>query len=162
MVQLTDSYLRAIIVYLKSPFGGKTTNEIAGQLEIPIRTINDIYARAIKRGFDPNYKPFTLKPEHVQDASRSGRPSKQTEENAQALLEKVRSNRYGRELPCTDLAGLLSQVGIEVSSTTVWRILRSYGFHKTKPTRKPGLTKKMRAERLKWCLDHKDWTLEDN
>ena len=35
------------------------------------------------------------------------------------------------------------------------------GFHKTKPTRKPGLTNKMKMERLKWCLDHKDWTLED-
>jgi transposase len=149
MVQPIDSHTRAIIVFLKSPFGGKTTPEIAGQLEISPRTVNSIYARAIQRGFDPNYKPFTLKPEHVQDAPRSGRPSKQTEQNAQAVPEKVRSNRYGRELPCTDLAGLLSQVGIEISSTTVWRILRSYGFRKTKLTRKPGLTKKMRDDRLK-------------
>jgi hypothetical protein len=44
MVQPIDSHTRAIIVFLKSPFGGKSTPEIAGQLEIPPRTINDIYA----------------------------------------------------------------------------------------------------------------------
>jgi transposase len=156
MVQLIDLHTRAIIVFLKSPFSGKSTPEIAGQLEISPRTINDIYTRAIKRGFDPNYKPFTLKPEHVQDAPRSSRPSKQIEANTQAVLEKVRSNRYGRELPCTGLAGLLSLAGIKVSATTVWRILRKHGFRKTKPTRRPGLTKKMKEERYKWCLEHKD------
>ncbi|PQM43535.1 hypothetical protein VC83_09662 [Pseudogymnoascus destructans] len=51
--------------------------------------------------------------------------------------------------------------GIDISATTTWRVLRTAGFRKTKPTRKPGLTKKMRAERLKWCLDHQHWTLED-
>ena len=30
-----------------------------------------------------------------------------------------------------------------------------------KAIRKPGLTQKMRDKRLRWCLDHKDWTLED-
>ena len=68
MVQPIDSHIRAIIVFLKSPFGGKSTPEIASQLEITPRMIYDIYARAIKRRFDPNYKPFTLKLEYVQDA----------------------------------------------------------------------------------------------
>lgn len=48
-----------------------------------------------------------------------------------------------------------------MSATTVWRVLKSAGFKKTKPTRKPGLTQKMREERLRWCKDHEDWTLED-
>ena len=108
MVKPIDSHTRAIVVFLKSPFGGKTTPEIAIQLDISPRTINDIYARAVKRGFDPNHKPFVLKPEYVQDAPRSGRPSKQTEDAAQAVLEEVCSYRYGRELPCTNLASLLS------------------------------------------------------
>jgi transposase len=81
MVQPISPYIRAIIVYLKSPHGGKTTPEIAEQLEISPRTINDIYARAIKRGFDPNYKPFSIKPEYIEDAPRSGRPTKHTSEN---------------------------------------------------------------------------------
>jgi len=44
---------------------------------------------------------------------------------------------------------------------TVWRILRKAGLRKTKPTRKPGLTIKMRKARLAFALRHKDWTLED-
>jgi hypothetical protein len=43
----------------------------------------------------------------------------------------------------------------------VWRVLRAAGYNKTKPTRKPGLTKKMRQERLDWCLTYKDWSLKD-
>jgi hypothetical protein len=44
---------------------------------------------------------------------------------------------------------------------TIWRTLRGAGFKKTKPTRKPGLTKKIQQDRLDWCLQRKDWTLED-
>ncbi|KAI8659476.1 hypothetical protein NCS56_00897900 [Fusarium sp. Ph1] len=51
--------------------------------------------------------------------------------------------------------------GHNLSAITVWRILKAAGFQKTKPTRKPGLTKKMRQERYKWCIAHQDWTLED-
>jgi transposase len=92
MVQFIDSHTRAIIVFLKSPFGAKTTAEIAGHLEISPRTVNKIYARAIERGFDPNHKPFSLKPEYVEDAPRSGRPSKQTEEISQSIIRKVHTD----------------------------------------------------------------------
>lgn len=34
-------------------------------------------------------------------------------------------------------------------------------MRKTKPTRKPGLTKKMMADRLRFAKDHEHWTLED-
>ena len=44
---------------------------------------------------------------------------------------------------------------------TVWRILRKAGMKKTKPTYKFGLIKEMQVERLRWCLDYKDWTLKD-
>jgi hypothetical protein len=50
---------------------------------------------------------------------------------------------------------------MHLSATIVWRVLREAGYHKTKPTRKPRLTQKMREERYKWALDHKDWTPED-
>ncbi|KAJ5167362.1 uncharacterized protein N7482_006143 [Penicillium canariense] len=63
-------------------------------------------------------------------------------------------NRYGREKSCADLAGELSKEGIIISATTIWRILKNAGLRKTKPTRKPGLTKKMKADRLAWCLEH--------
>jgi hypothetical protein len=74
---------------------------------------------------------------------------------------RARNDRYGREKSCADLAGELSEEGIDISASTIRRILKKAGFRKTKPTRKPGLTKKMMETRLQLCLRHKDWTLED-
>ncbi|KAI0569130.1 HTH-Tnp-Tc3-2 multi-domain protein, partial [Pyrenophora tritici-repentis] len=45
---------------------------------------------------------------------------------------------------------LTNLYGYDVSPTTVWRVLKAAGYKKTKPTRKPGLTKKMRQDRLTW------------
>jgi len=99
--------------------------------------------------------------EYLVDEPRSGRPPKQTEENKQLIFSKVTLDRYGREKSCADFASDLSSLGIEISASTVRNILKNAGFRKTKPTRKPGLTAKMRQMRLRWCLDHADWTLED-
>lgn len=159
MAPNTDISTRVLIVALKSPFGGKSTAQIAEETGLSIRTINDIYARAIKRGFEPN-RPLKILPEYVEDATRSGRPRKQ-EVVKEEIINKVRLDRYGREKSCTDLTGELSHAGFIISSITVWRVLKGAGFKKTKPTRKPGLTQKMKDERLKFCLDHKDWTIED-
>jgi hypothetical protein len=60
-----------------------------------------------------------------------------------------------------DITGELSANGFEISAVTVWRILRKAGFRKMKPIRKPGLIKKMKIKCLKWCIEYKDWTLED-
>jgi transposase len=79
----------------------------------------------------------------------------------ESIVKKVRRDRYGREKSCADLAGDLSREGVDISATTVWRVLKSAGYNKTKPTRKPGLTKKMKEERLAWCRTHEHWTLDD-
>ena len=141
--------------------GGMTSANISAQTGISIRQVHRIYARAIERGFDPNERPFILKDEWLEDSPRSGRPTKQTPETKEKIVAKVRKDRYGREKTCADIAGELSEEGIDISASTIFRILKKAGFRKTKPTRKPGLTKKMREERLKWCEAHKDWTLED-
>jgi len=161
MAPNTDLATRALIVTLKSPIGGKTTSQISAFTGISTRQVNRIYARACERGFDPNELPLVLKDEWLEDAPRSGRPSKQTSTNIDIVISKVQLDRYGREKSCADIAGDLSRQGIDVSASTVRRILRSAGYRKTKPTRKPGLTKKMREERYQWCLEHENWTLED-
>jgi transposase len=154
-----DLATRALIIAYKAD--GKTNQEITGLTGAEKRTINSIYARAIERGFDPAIRPMKLENKHIEDAVRSGRPSKQ-QEASEKVVSLVRKDRYGREKSCADIAGDLSrQDGLDISATTVWRVLRKAGFKKTKPTRKPGLTKKMRAERLAWCLEHQDWTLDD-
>ena len=161
MAPNTEISMRALIVTLKSPVVGLSSADIFAKTGVSISSINRIYAKAIERGFDPNIRPFVIKDKWVQDAPRSGRPQKQTSENINNLIAKVRNSRYGRELNCADLAGAFSAEGIDISAMTIWRMLRKAGFRKTKPTRKPGLTKKMRDDRLKWCIAHKDWTLED-
>ena len=161
MAPNTDIATRALVVALKSPIGGKTTPQISAFTGLPAYQVNRIYARACQRGFDPNQIPLVIKDEWLEDAPRTGRPTKQTPTNIDLILSKVRRDRYGREKTVADLAGDLSQLGIDISASTVHRILRKAGFRKTKPTRKPGLTKKMKEDRLRWCLEHKDWTLED-
>jgi lambda repressor-like predicted transcriptional regulator len=50
-----DIATRAIIIALKSLVRGKTIAKLIEKLGLSKSTINSIYARAIKRGFDPNY-----------------------------------------------------------------------------------------------------------
>ncbi|KAI5456251.1 hypothetical protein BGZ63DRAFT_397092, partial [Mariannaea sp. PMI_226] len=88
MARNTDIATRAIVVFLKSPAGGKTTPEIAEITGLSKRTINDIYARAIARGFKPDDLPVNIHDEHLRDAARSGRPSKQTNEKQQEVIAK--------------------------------------------------------------------------
>lgn len=96
---------------------------------------------------------------HLEDTPRSVRPSKQATV-LQKVVDTVRTNRYGREKSCADIAGALSLEVFDISASTVWRVLKKAGSKKTKPTRRPGLTKRMK-ERYNWCYDYKDWTLED-
>ena len=48
-----------------------------------------------------------------------------------------------------------------VSPSIVYRVLKEHGYRVYKRTIKPGLTKEQMKERLKWCLEHEHWTLED-
>lgn len=136
--------------------GGRHSNhEIAHITGISIRNINTIVDRAVDRGLDLS-KPVILDV-HVANGSRPGRPSKQGEVKDQ-ILAQVQRDRYGREKTC---AAIAEDLGNQVSAMTVWRVLRSASMKKTKPTRKPGLTEAMKAERLAWCNAHEHWTLDD-
>jgi transposase len=137
----------------------KTSEQIATLTGLSRTTVDRIYARAIERGFDQHASPI-ITDEFVKDKPRSGRPKKQ-DLAKDIVISKVQRDRFGREKSCADIAGELSLEGLNLSSTTIWRILKTAGYNKTKPTRKPGLTKKMRAERLAWCQAHAHWTLED-
>jgi len=129
---------------------GVPNDQIERQTGIKPRSVNDIFDRAISRGFDPNAEFPIIRDIHVEDAPRSGRPTVQTDEKQEEILKKVRRDRYGREKIC---AYIVTEVG-GVSAMIVWRILRKAGLKKTKPTRKPGLTNKMKKDRLEFCRRH--------
>jgi transposase len=136
---------RATVVALKA-YTPKSSAEIAALTDLSVPSINRIYAEVIKRGFDP-YRTM-VDNQYIEDKPRSGRPTKQDPSTVDIILLKVRLDRYGREKTYADIAGDLSKLGINISGTTIYRVLKNAGFRKTKPTRKPRLTKKMRAERL--------------
>lgn len=83
----TDTCTRALVVTLKSPFGGKSTNQISEITGISPRTIDSIYSRACQRGFEPNAPAIKLLPIHLEDAPRAGRPRKQVDIH-EATLKK--------------------------------------------------------------------------
>lgn len=145
---------------MKSPFIGKSTTEIARYTKVPARTINHIYATAISRGFKPN-QPSVILDHHVKDLPCSGRPKKQTPEMLETTAATIRASKTSRALTCADLAGELSKLGIEASKETVRAALRGQGFNRVKSTKKPGLTATMRKKRYDWCMERKDWGLDD-
>src|SRR5579871_2576054 len=140
---------RAQIVTLKAL--GYTNEDICSKLCLSLAyySIDRIYTRAINRGFDPE-KPTCLD-KHVEDAPRSGRPTKQTEQARIDVEAKVTTDRYGREKSAEVIA---AEVGL--CSSTVRTILKKAGYKKTKPTRKPGLTEAMKKARLEFCRAHVD------
>ena len=56
---------------------------------------------------------------------------------------------------------VLETLGQPVSISTVYRVLKEHSYGVYKRTVKPGLIKEQMKERLDWCLEYKDWTLED-
>jgi transposase len=100
-----DISTRALVISLKAT--GKSNEEITFLTGIKKRTINDLFARAIKRGFDSCQRPIKIQDKYLEDASRSSRPSKQGE-FLEKVVNSVRTDCYGREKSCANIAGALS------------------------------------------------------
>ncbi|PQK11111.1 hypothetical protein BB8028_0002g14290 [Beauveria bassiana] len=126
----TELATRALILTLKAPFCGKSTAEIASLTGVSTRTVDRIWARAIERGFDPAVLPVVLKDEYLEDAPRSGRPSKHTPTNQNLVVAKIREERYDREKTSAVLAAELTAEGIPISAKTVRSSLRKANLPK--------------------------------
>ena len=144
MAPYSDTVTRAQALTLKAV--GWTNAQIEEITGITARTLNNIFDKAVKAGFEPSVdgRLGRLSSAYVANALKSGRPQKQ-EAFKDEVLQQVRRNRYGREMSCAQIATELER---RISAMTVWRILRKAGIKKTKPTRKPGLTEGMRKDRL--------------
>ena len=109
--------VRGLIVGLKA--NGATIREIEQLTGVQRRQIQRLYQRAIERGFDPEIRPLNIQLEHVQDAPRSGRPTKRTEEAIEAIKTKIQLNRYTREKNYLQIAGDLQELRFNISRVTV-------------------------------------------
>jgi Transposase/DDE superfamily endonuclease len=114
-----------------------------------------IKQKAYKRGFNPAQNPRILD-EYVVDGVHTGRPKEILAETEDRIVENVCKDRAGREKSAEYLA---YESGI--SCTAALRILHKYQLSNVKPTRKPGLNAQQRARRLKFALEHQNWSLED-
>ncbi|KAK4869163.1 hypothetical protein LT330_006163 [Penicillium expansum] len=130
-----DIAKRAIVVSCKAT--GLSTTTISELSGLSTRTVNRIYERALANGFDPNSRPWNISDDMLADAPRSGRPTKQTTDVQTQVLSKVQTDENGREKICTDIAGEMSLEGHDISSTTVWRILKKAESQKKAPTKSP-------------------------
>ncbi|KGO78312.1 hypothetical protein PITC_059250 [Penicillium italicum] len=130
-----DIAKRAVVVTCKATgLSTATVSELSG---LPKRTVNRIYEKALANGFDPDSRPWNLSEAMLADAPRSGRPTKQTLDVQTQVLSKVQTDDKGREKTCADIAGEMSLEGHDISSSTVWRILKKAESQKKTPTESP-------------------------
>lgn len=128
--------------------------EIVAQItDITTRQVINICQKAIARGWESTKPLFN---NHLTDGVKKGRSIRATEDVEWQILRIVTRDRYGREKSCATIS---QEVG--VSPRTVLTILKKYGYSYSKPTRKPGLTAKMKEERYQFALRYQYWTLED-
>ncbi len=116
---------------------------------------SNIKKKAFDRGFRPDVDPRILD-YYVEDELRTGRPKKISLDTEQQLLANVRADKADKEKS--------SEVFVykyDINLTSALRVLRKYGLTNVKPTRKSDLDKRQRLARLKFCLEHQYWTLED-
>jgi AraC-like DNA-binding protein len=117
-------------------------------------SISILYKQARARGFDPAVSTHILL-KYVADAPRSGRLKVGGDDEGKlAIVNVISKDRYGREKTLDTIA-----LDVNLSASTVQRGLKEMGYHKRKPSRKPGLTLAMRKARLDWCLAHRHWGL---
>lgn len=91
-------------------------------------------------------------------ASKGGRVAKLTPYNKRQLQRKITSGAW---TTAVEAHAALHRSGIDVSTTTVKRTLRSMGFRAKPKAKKPFLTARHRKARYEWALAHKDWTQDD-
>jgi len=130
--------------------------QIEAKTGIKKTQIYNIRKKALLRGWIPD---TIIETYHIDDSSHSGRPIT-SQEVIDLILETVTKNSTTRGWSCERIAQEVS-LKSKVSASTVYRILKKHGYSSFKRTMKPGLKLEDKAKRLKWCLDHEDWILED-
>jgi transposase len=116
-------------------------------------------SKAVSRGWIPG---TVVEVEHIDDTPRSGRIKTSTA-TALFIIQTMTKNSTTRGWSCARIAAeVTSTPGRQaVSASTVYRVLTENGYGVFKRTVKPGLTEAAKRARLAWCLERKDWTIED-
>ena len=135
-----------ISVILELKKSGQSHREIAHHLEIPKSSVITILHREARQSDNPP-KP----------SKRPGRLPKLDYRAQRAII------RHVEKFPYDNLHALStpSKSGHTMGRTTIRRYLKAAGFFRFKARKKPFLSDKHKAARLKWAKEHQNWTLDD-
>ena len=117
--------------------------------------IAEIRQTAREKGWNPALNPC-LKPEHLADKPRSGRPRKLNEQEEKDLIISVTATATTRE----QSAEILEET-VDISASTIKRIFYKYNYRRRKPEQKPDLDQDDRMRHYHFCEQFRNWTEED-
>ncbi|GFV27022.1 uncharacterized protein TNCV_4852591 [Trichonephila clavipes] len=89
---------------------------------------------------------------------RTGRPKMLGVRSRRTLKRVVKQNRKSSLVEISQ--EFQSSSGISVSSMTVRRELKNFGFHGRAAAHKPNITPQNAKHRLQWCRTHRHWTVD--
>jgi transposase len=88
---------------------------------------------------------------------RSGRPSTLTEEEVEEVIRWVCASKANRRAPWVKIPIYLD---LNVSHYAVRNTLQKAGFSRRVARRKPPISERNRQARLRWAIEHVEWTIE--
>lgn len=89
-----------------------------------------------------------------QSQPRSGAPLKTTARDRRRILHAVKKD------PRISYARIRSENGLEVSDSTIYRVLQSFNIEHWIAKKRPFLSEDHAKARLLWCKERKNWTFE--
>lgn len=140
----TSIQLRNLI--LKKSSEGLTTRQISDAVDVPQTTVSYIIRKS------KNNKP-------VADAPRSGRPRKTTKRIDRTIIRK--STADPRKTAPEIQREINEEIDVSISSRTVARRIAAAGLNGRVAVKKPLISKKNRAARLRFARLHQNWTVAD-
>jgi transposase len=98
----------------------------------------------------------------VKNKPRCGGPQKLMAEDVEMLKHDVLEDRESRTMPLADITTKLNNMlTINVSQTTVRRILKKQGIKCHAAAVKPFVSETNAAKRVAWCQERLNWKIED-
>ena len=92
---------------------------------------------------------------HGLSMPKPGRPIEYSVQDERSVLRFIRLH------PKTKYSAIKEQCGLEISHSTIKRILRKHGITTWQAKKRPQLTELLASKRLAWAKARKDWTKED-
>ena len=133
-------YQRGILV--RASRAGAKLSEISQALSIPKSTIYDTLKIDLER-------------DNGKSKPRTGRPFSYSSRDERKVL------RFIRISPKSTYDHVQKECGVDLSTSTLKRILKKYSISNWRAKKRPALTEEAARKRYLWCKVRRHWTEED-